>query len=48
MDERELWELFYKTGLPIAYVALAKLREERLSQQAELARTAFLEKIEQV
>lgn len=48
MDERGLWELFYRTGLPAAYAALAGLREERLAQQAELARTAFQPKIEQV
>ena len=48
MDERELWELFYKTGLPMAYLALAEIREERLTQQAELARMAFQPKIEQV
>ena len=48
MDERELWELFYRTGLPIAYLALAELREERLARQAELARTAFQSRIEEV
>lgn len=48
MDERELWELFYETGLPMAYAALAELREERLARQAEQARTAFQPRIEQV
>ena len=48
MDEQELWELFYQTGLPMAYTALAEIREERLAQQAEQARMAFQPKIEQV
>ncbi len=48
MDERELWELFYNTGLPMAYTALAKLREERLAQQAEAAQTAFQPKIQKI
>ena len=40
MDERGLWALFCRTGLPEAYLALAgQRREER--ERAELARPAF-------
>lgn len=42
MDERGLWELFWKTGLPEAYVAAAQCRQE------EPAETAFKPRIEEV
>ena len=34
MDERGLWELFCATGLPEAYLALAKARETERTQTA--------------
>ena len=43
MDERGLWELFRRTGLPEVWLALAGEREE---QKEELAMTAFRPKIE--
>ncbi len=49
MDERGLWELFSRTGLPAAWLALAGEREERSRQQREeLARTAFQARIQKV
>lgn len=45
MDERGLWELFCKTGLPAAWLALAGEREER---REEPAKTAFQPRIEEV
>lgn len=45
MDERGLWELFRRTGLPEAWLALAGEREER---REELAKTAFQSRIEKV
>ena len=47
MDERGLWELFYETGLPAAWLALAGEREERFQQREELARTAFQPRVEE-
>ena len=41
MDERGLWELFYRTGRPEVWLALAGEREERSQQREELAKTAF-------
>ncbi len=48
MDERGLWELFCRTGLPEAYLALAGRREEWSSQREELAETAFRPRTGQV
>ena len=48
MDERGLWELFCRTGLPEAWLALAGEREERSQQRKELAKTAFQSRIEKV
>ena len=48
MDERGLWELFYKTGLPEAYLAVAGRRQEEELCWEELAETAFRPKFEQV
>lgn len=48
MDEQGLWELFYKSGLPEAWLALAGEREERSQQREELAKTAFRPRMEQV
>lgn len=48
MDERGLWELFYKTGLPEAWLAIAGEWEERSRQQEKLAKTAFQPRIEEV
>ena len=47
MNERGLWELFCKTGLPAAWLALAGAREER-SLWEESAKTAFQPRIERV
>lgn len=48
MDERGLWELFFITGLPEAWLALAGEREKRSQQREELAKTAFQPRIEEV
>jgi len=45
MDERGLWELFCRTGLPEAYLALAERREE---QREELSETAFQPRVKEV
>lgn len=41
MDERGLWELFFATGLPEAYLAAAGCRQETGERREELAMTAF-------
>lgn len=48
MDERGLWELFCKTGLPEVWLALVGERKERSQQRKELAKTAFQSRIEKV
>jgi len=48
MDERGLWELFCRTGLPEVYLALAGRREERSARGEELAKTAFRPRTGQV
>lgn len=46
MDEQGLWELFCKTGLPEAWLALSALRRE---EERELpAKTAFRPDIREV
>lgn len=40
MDERGLWELFCRTGLPEAYLAVAGQRQEELRWK-EPVKTAF-------
>ena len=40
MDEGKLWELFFVTGLPEAYLAIRQTREEKDWQQMS-ARQAF-------
>ncbi len=42
MDERGLWELFFATGLPEAYLAVSQCQRE------EPAETAFKPNMEQV
>ena len=42
MDEQGLWELFFATGLPEAYLALAGQSSE------ELAETAFRPRVQEV
>ena len=46
MDERGLWELFFATGLPAAYLAAAGQRQEDESRQP--AKTAFQFQIQEV
>ncbi len=46
MDERGLWELFCKTGLPAVYLAMAGRRQEEESRCEEPAKTAFQPRIE--
>ena len=46
MDERGLWELFFATGLPAAYMAAVGQRQEDESQ--EPVKTAFQSKIQEV
>lgn len=41
MDERGLWHLFWKTGLPEAYLAVIGQRLEDEREQELPARTAF-------
>ncbi|MEM5780387.1 MAG: hypothetical protein AAGU02_04475 [Lawsonibacter sp.] len=41
MDERELWELFFATGLPEAYLAIGEARTELETQMEVPAKTAF-------
>ena len=48
MDEQGLWELFCKTGLPAAYLAVAGQRQEEESRWAELAETAFRPRIQEI
>jgi len=45
MDERGLWELFCRTGLPEAYLALA---ERRAEQREESVKTAFQPRVKEV
>ena len=48
MDERGLWELFRKTGLPAAYLAVAGQRQEDESRREEPVKTAFRPRIQEV
>lgn len=41
MREEGLWKLFFRTGLPEAYLALRAAREEGLELREEPAMTAF-------
>lgn len=41
MEEQGLWELFFRTGLPEAYLAIAAVREEEQEWAEEAAKTAF-------
>jgi len=45
MDERGLWELFRRTGLPEIYLALAGVRREC---REEPVKTAFRPEIKEV
>ena len=47
MDEGGLWELFYRTGLPAVYLAVAGQRREEKTGQTEPAETAFQPRIKQ-
>ena len=48
MDERGLWMLFFATGLPEAYLAIAGQREEHFSRWEQPAKTAFRPRTQQV
>ena len=48
MDERGLWELFCKTGLPAVWLALAGEREERSRQREGAGENAFQPRMEEV
>ena len=48
MDERGLWHLFWKTGLPEAYLAIAGQRMEEQMERELPARTAFRSRREEV
>lgn len=48
MNERGLWELFFATGLPAAYLAAAGRRQEEESRREEPVRTAFRYEIQEV
>ena len=45
MDERGLWELFFATGLPEVYLALAERDQEKAG---EPVLTAFRPRIQEV
>lgn len=47
MDEQGLWELFWKTGLPETYLAIAGERQAWADWE-EPARTAFQPRTEQI
>lgn len=47
MNERGLWELFCKTGLPAAYLAVAGQRQEEEKRWEEPVRTAFQSRMEE-
>ncbi len=48
MDERGLWELFRRTGLPAAYLAMVGQRREEESRWKTPAETAFQPRTERV
>lgn len=48
MNERGLWELFFATGLPAAYLAAAGQRQEHESRWDEPVKTAFQFEIQKV
>ena len=48
MDERGLWQLFWKTGLPEAYLAIVGQRMEEQMERKLPARTAFRPRKEEV
>lgn len=48
MNERGLWELFFATGLPEAYLAAALQRRENESRWEEPVKTAFQFEIQKV
>lgn len=48
MDERGLWRLFCKTGLPAAYLAVVGQRREDRARWPEPVRTAFKPRYKQV
>ena len=47
MDERGLWTLFCRTGLPEVGLAIAGGREEKSQQREEPAKTAFQPRVGQ-
>ena len=48
MNERGLWELFCRTGLPAAWLAMSGQRQEEEAQREETVRTAFQPRVEKV
>ena len=48
MNEQGLWELFCKTGLPAAWLAVAGQRQENEARWKEPVQTAFQPKIKEV
>ena len=48
MDERGLWELFRRTGLPAAYLAMVGQRREEEPPWQTPAETAFQPRTERV
>ncbi len=48
MDERGLWRLFWNTGLPEAYLAIAGQRLEEQEERELPARTAFRPRREKI
>ncbi len=48
MDERGLWNLFFATGLPQAYLAIAGQRREEQTERELPAKTAFRPRKEKI
>lgn len=48
MNERGLWQLFWNTGLPQVYLAIAGQRREEQAERELPAKTAFRPRREEV
>ena len=47
MNEQGLWELFFATGLPEAYLAASQCRWEECARWEEPSQTAFQPRIKE-
>lgn len=48
MDEQGLWRLFFQTGLPQAYLAIAGQRLEERDEREQPAKTAFQPRVKEI